>query len=47
MAIVIFHRVINRVRIVNKKKDKVDKVVNVSGNVKLNRHSLKQIKYYD
>lgn len=48
MAVTIFHKVINKVKIVNKKpKDEVDTTLKVNGKVQLNRHSIKETKVYD
>ena len=51
MAITIFHRVINnRVIIINNKgnkKEPLDKAVKITGNMKVNKHTLSEVKTYD
>lgn len=50
MAVTIFHRVINRVRIINnngKPKEPEKKMVRVRGDIKAKRHVLTESKDYD
>jgi hypothetical protein len=50
MAITIFHRVINnRVIVINKgnKKEPINKAVKINGNMRVNKHTLSEVKTYD
>lgn len=49
MAVTIFHRVINKVRIVNNNKPKAPetKMIKVSGDIKAKRHTITEERNYD
>lgn len=48
MAVTIFHKTINRIRIINNTPEKPEtKMINVKGRVKSTRHTITEIKDYD
>lgn len=49
MAITLFHKVVNKVVIINKdeKKEPINKAVTIKGSVRVNRHTMTEVKTYD
>lgn len=49
MAITLFHKVINRVTIINKGENKkpIEKSLKIKGNIKTTRHTISEEKTYD